>query len=128
MVQRAGEEAEVIERVEKLMLLERSICPRCGGKGGAKVPSNLKKMVRARMAETGESYQSALRYVRRQVGSTEQHMEWARRKCPDCDGVGKPYSVGTGQYYDLPCGRCGGAGVLFWRRRDGLWSTSPTKS
>jgi hypothetical protein len=28
------------------------------------VPSNFKKMVRARMAETGESWQAAARYIR----------------------------------------------------------------
>lgn len=47
------------------------------------MPSHLKKMVRARMAETGEGHQAALRWVRAQEHKPAA-MPPASPLCPDC--------------------------------------------
>jgi hypothetical protein len=70
------------------------------------MPSNFKKLVRERMAKTGETFQAAARHVRAQVGAPEPQL---------AQSADKPTQIELDpNYYDE-------SRTWFPLRRDGLW-------
>ena len=74
--------------------------------------SNFKKMVRARMAKTGEAYSTAARHVRSQAPASHQAARRAPKASVACGACGKVILKGeihdSAACWDLvPCVGCG---------------------